>query len=50
MQKYAIAEALFVEFCDEKCFTNQKKRGNIIVDFKSNTRKCFNQRKFFRKN
>lgn len=41
--------ALFVEFCDEKCFTNLKKHGNIITDLKSNTRKCFNQKIFSKK-
>ena len=37
------------EFCDEKCFTNLKKRGNIFIDFKSNTRKCFISKKVFSK-
>ena len=29
------------ENCDEKFFTKSKKHVNIVIDFKSNTRKCF---------
>ena len=36
-------------FCGEKCFTNWKKCGNLFIDFKSNTRKCFYQISFFEK-
>lgn len=42
-------ERLFVEFCDEKCFTNIKNDVIINIVFNLNTRKCFNQKIFSKK-